>query len=238
MYRRRIIRRQAKKSQVNLIITLIFVAIFAYASINWILPNFIGGLGLITNFFNPPSAPKEDQIESATLAPPELIIPYETTNISTISIDGYAVSNSEVELYLDGRLIDTAGVSADGTFRFENIPLSLGTNNFYGQTVDEDGKKSLPSKTQRVIYDNEKPPLEIFEPTDGQQIQGNRQLTISGLTKEGALIFINDSQSIVDHEGKFKTIVQLSDGENNFNIKAQDSAGNTTEVSRRVIFSP
>lgn len=238
MYRGRLIKRRAKKSRTNLIITIIFLALFLYASINWILPNFIGGLGLITNFFKPVSSERENIVESAFLAPPDLLIPYEATNTSTIDIEGYAAANSRVEVYLDDQLEDMVDVSSDGRFIFRNVSLKLGTNNIYGRSIDEEGKRSLPSKTQKIIYDNEKPSLEIFEPEDGKQIQGNRQLVISGLTEPGAFVFINDSQIIVDQEGKFKSIHQLSDGENIFNIKAQDKAGNITEVARRVIFTP
>ena len=128
-------------------------------------------------------------------------------------------------------------MSSDGSFIIENVSLVLGTNNIYGKTLDE-GEESLPSKTIRVLYDNEKLPLAIFEPEDGKKIQGERKLRISGKTEPGARVFINGSQTIVDKDGNFFTEQLLNDGDNNFNIRAEDSATNITEVERSVSFTP
>lgn len=244
-YRTRSARRVARKSQRNFFYTLIIIGLLLYATIFWILPNLIGGIGFIKNIFKPAEETHSQISENASLAPPILNIPYEATATAQINIKGYGTPHSKVALYIDGAKIDTTEVSADGVFEITNVPLSLGTNNIYGKSidpdkigVDENEKESLPSKTIKVIYDNEKPILEISDPEDGKTIQGDKKVKVSGKTELQAQILINGSQVVIDKEGKFESIQPLNDGDNIFDIKAQDAAGNYTEISRRVIYQP
>lgn len=257
-YRSRSARRLARKSRRNFIITLLLIGFLLYATIQWILPTLITGLGfirqnIIKSTINPSQKNEASITENASLAPPVLNIPYEATNTAQINIRGYGTPSSKVAIFLDDEKQDTVDVSSDGSFEFKNIPLVLGTNNIYGKSidpdfigVDENDKESLPSKTIKIIYDNENPPLEIFEPEDGKTIQGgdeqssssNRKIKIAGKTEPNARLYINDNQTVVDKEGKFESVQSLNDVENIFNIKSQDSAGNFTEISRRIIFQP
>lgn len=229
-------RRLARKSRRNLIVTLIIIVFLIYATISWILPNFIGTLGFITSIFK--QSKKIVTQENSTLAPPVLNIPFEATNTAQITISGYATPHTKVLIYIDDEQKDFSESNEDGNFEFKDISLSLGTNNIFGKTSDEKGE-SLPSKTIRVIYDNEKPVLNIFEPEDGKTVQGgDRNIKISGQTEPQAQVYINDTRVVVDSEGKFSLTQNLSDGENNFTIKAVDQASNKTEDTRKVIFNP
>ena len=61
---------------------------------------------------------------------------------------------------------------------------------------------------------------------------------VLGEPEPNPLVFINGSQVVIDSEGKFESIQSLNDGDNTFTVKAQDAAGNYTEVARRVVYSP
>lgn len=236
-YRSRALRRTAQKSKRNFIISLILILVFSYLALTWILPNFIAVIGSVKNFINPTQ--KKPNLENqVSLAPPVLNIPYEATNTAQINIQGYSTPNLKVKLFVDDQDKQTTDVSSDGTFNFENIELSLGTNNIYGKTHDDGGNESLASKTIRIIFDNEKPILELSEPEDGKKIQGERKVKFAGKTEIGAKVYINDSQVIVDKDGNFSSDQSLNDGDNNFTVRAQDSASNTNEVSRRINFTP
>lgn len=239
-YKTRSARRVAKKSRRNFFASIIIIVLLLYATISWILPEFIGGVGFIKGFLKDPETTLNEVsvADNPTLAPPVLNIPYEATNSSKIGIKGYATSNSKVKIYLDDRLEDTVEVDLDGTFVVEDIELSIGTNNLYGKTVDEKDNESLPSKTLRVIFDNEKPKLEVTEPNDGKEVTGDKKVKIAGKTDPEAQIYINNSRIIVNSEGNFSQDLPLNDGDNNFTIKAQDSASNSVEVVRRVVFKP
>lgn len=233
---RRSTRRLARKSRRNFIITLFIIGILIYATIQWVLPYFISGIGLINSIIKP--SKKIITQNDVSLAPPVLNISYEATNTAQMNIEGFATPFSKVKLYLDDEAKHEAEVSSDGSFTVENISLLLGTNLIFGKTVDEKGQMSLPSKTIRLIYDNEKPTLEIFEPDDGKNIQGERKIKIAGKAEPQASVFVNGIQVILDKEGKFESIQTLNDGTNQFSIKAQDAAQNYTELIRQVTFQP
>ena len=236
-YRRRSVRIIASKSKKNFLTTLIITVVMGLSLI-WLLPQFINIVGSIKETVKPAEKTLVEESDTAGLPPPILNIPFEATNTSEIDITGYSTANSKVKLFLDETEVEVVDVTTDGSFIFRNVSLNLGTNNFYGKTLDEEGKESLPSKTIRILYDNEKPSLEVRESEDNRNISGERKIKISGVTEINAQIYINGSQVIVDKEGNFQTELMLNDGENIFNIKAQDSASNSTEISRRVNFTP
>lgn len=233
---RRAVKRLKRKSKRNFLITLVILGLLIYATINWILPYFIGGIGIVQNVIKP--LKQNIKSDKSLSAPPVLNIPFEATNSSIINIKGYSTPNSKVKLYIDDEVKQTVDVSSDGSFNFENVPLVLGTNNIYGKTSDG-SKESLPSKTIRLIYDNEKPFITVFEPEDGKTIQGgDKRVKVSGKTEASAKVFLNDAQVVVDQNGNFATDIPLNDGDNTISIKASDIASNTTELQRRVIFQP
>lgn len=235
---RRSAKRLARRTKNNFILTLIVTGLLIYATITWVLPFFIGGIGFVKNFINPAEKKIPSISEASSLAPPVLNIPYEATNSAQISIKGYGVPNSKVKIYVDDQ-DQTVDVSSDGSFTAEDVTLSLGTNNIYGKTIDENGKESLPSKTIKIQYTYDKPNLTINQPEDNKTIQGgDKKITISGKTDQGDKIFINGSQIIVGSDGSFSSDQPLNDGDNIFDIKAVDNASNTTETQRKVTYTP
>ncbi len=236
---RRSVKRLARKSKRNFFITLTIIALISYFSLTWILPNFIGGIGFVKNIVKPSQKTISQSSENTTLAPPVLNIPYEATNTAQINIKGFGTPNSKIKLYIDDESKQTVDVESDGSFNFENVTLGLGTNNIYAKTLDEQGKESLPSKTIKILYDNEKPSLSINEPEDNKVLQGgDKKVKASGKTDTGVKIFINGSQTIVDKDGNFSADFPLNDGDNTISIKAVDIAGNTTEIQRNVKYNP
>lgn len=227
----------AKKGQRNFIITISLVIFLVFATIQWILPSVISGVGLVNSVLKP--SKKVAQTNYDSLAPPVLNIPFEATNSAQINIVGYATPNSKVNLYIDDSLEDTTESKEDGSFEFFNVELNLGTNNIYGKTVNEKGVESLPSKTLAVFYDNGKPSLVISEPEDGKTIEGgDKKITIKGKVDKDVKVYINNVQVITNLEGGFVSEQPLNEGENIFIIKALDKTTNQTEITRKVIFKP
>lgn len=231
-------RNRERRAKRKLYVVVLLVSFLTYFVFTWFLPNFIGGLTFL-NKFKAPTSPQESISENATLAPPVLNIPYGATNSATIKVRGYAVPNSKVEIYIDDDLKSTTTSSADGSFATEDIPLSIGTNNISGKTVDDQGNKSLSSSTTRVIYTNDKPELELKEPSDNQIIEGgDKKVNVSGTTnsdKEIA-VTINGFRVIVNSNGNFSQTVNLNDGDNELVVIATDTAGNSTQTTRKVIY--
>lgn len=236
---RRSIKRLARKSRRNFLITIILVLALSYVTLTWILPTFIGGIGFITNTINPAKKPESNIKDNLTLAPPVLNIPFEATASSQIDIKGYTTPNSKVKLFIDDEPKDTVSSDTDGSFTFKNVSLNLGTNNIYGKTTDDKGNESLPSKLIKLNFDNEKPTLSISEPEDNKKIQGGeKKIRVSGKTEPGNNVFINGTQAIVNFEGNFSIEQPLNDGDNLITIKATDQAANTAQEQRTVNYTP
>lgn len=235
---RRSAKRLARKSKRSFIITLIIIAFLIYATFTWILPYFIGGIGFIQNITSPQKT-NVKQPEDIAIAPPVLNISYEATNTAQINIKGFTTPNLKIKLYIDDEPNQTVNSSPEGSFTFENVTLSIGTNNIYGKTMDNSGKESLSSKTIKLIYDNEKPTLSVLEPEDGKKIQGgDKKIKISGKTDTDAKVFVNGTQVIVNSDGSFSIDQPLNDGDNTISIKTVDVASNSTEVQRAVNYTP
>ena len=237
-YRTRSTRRLARKSRRNFLSTIIISALLIYATFFWILPNLINGLDTVKSFINPDQKKFQDISENPSLAPPVLNIPYEATNSSVIDIVGFTTPNSKVKIFVDDSLEAQVQAEDDGSFTAKNINLNLGTNNIYGKSIDDKDQESLPSKTIRLIFDNEKPVLEVSEPEDGKTFQGERKIKVLGKTETGAKVFINDTQAIVSSDGSFNSIFNLNDGENILTIKSEDLSKNFDEITRKVTFQP
>lgn len=229
----------ARKSKRNFLVTLFLIALLIYGAFIWILPSLINGMIVVKNFTHPTQKVTTESSKNSSLAPPVLNIPFEATNTAQINIKGFGTPNSKVAIYLDDDKKDTVEVSSDGTFESSNISLVLGTNNIIGKSIDENNNESLPSKNLKIIYDNEKPKLDISEPQDDKKIQGgDKKIKIAGRTETGAQVYINDSQIIVDKDGNFSSEQILNEGDNNFSIKAIDKSSNDTEISRKVSYTP
>lgn len=231
-------RRSERKLKRNLIITLLVTAILIYFLIVWFVPTLVGGLSFLNRFKDQPANTKSIS-EMNILAPPVFNIPYEATNTSAVSLKGYSTPLIKVEIYLDDELVTTVDIKEDGSFSSEEITLNLGNNNIYGKAVNDKDEKSLPSKTFRLLYDNEKPKLELSQPLDNQEIKGGeRKINVSGSTEPDAIVEINSIRVIVTSEGKFSGTLELNDGDNIIVVKSSDKAGNSSEVSRRIVYQP
>ncbi|RJQ25096.1 hypothetical protein C4577_06365 [Candidatus Parcubacteria bacterium] len=231
-------RRLEKKAKKNLVFTILLGVALLYLSVTWLLPALIGGLSVLNDFKQTPKSEKSIA-EDATLAPPVLNIPFEATNTAVISISGYSLPDTSVEIYVDEELKTTVLTLEDGSFTVENIPLLLGSNSISGKTVDSKDKKSLSSKPIAVYYNNTKPKLNIDTPSDNQVLEGGDQkITVSGSTdiNQNIIITINGNRAIVDSSGLFNKTIELNEGDNNLVITAKNQSGNITQVARRVVY--
>ncbi len=227
-------RRLERKSRQSLFISVAVLLVFIFFFLNWILPALIGGLSFL-NRFKSSSKIDTSLTEGETLAPPVLNIPYEATNTSQINIKGYAQADIQIEVYVDDELKKTVNTQSDGSFEAFEVELALGINNIYGKALGQKNSKSLPSKTIRIVYDNKKPKLELSSPSDNQLVKGgDKKVPVSGQTDPGVSIRVNNITLIVDADGKFSSSIDINEGETVLNISAQDIAGNSTSLERRV----
>lgn len=231
------IKRSEKRVRQRLFLSIIIIAVFGFALISWILPTFIGGLSVLNQFKT--TSKITEPIEDTTIAPPVLNIPYEATNSAAISIKGYAQSSYFVEIYLDDELKSTTKAREDGSFISDPIELNIGSNFISGKAVNLEDKKSLSSKPIKVVFDNEKPTLEINSPSDNQETK-EKKFTVSGLaeTQDEIDVRVNNFRVIVQADGKYSYTLELSEGENIITVTATDGAGNSSQLTRRLVYQP
>lgn len=243
-YKPRSLRRKESKTTRKIILNFIIALVFVYVLINWGLPFIIGGLSSFNKLKPKPQVIKAE--EDAAIAPPVLNIPYEATNTAVIKITGYSSPDSKVEIYVDEELKATVNTQSDGSFTAESIPLSLGTNNINGKTINDQNKKSLSSKNIRLIYSNDKPKINLTEPQEGQEVKGgdqtgsssNKKIKVSGKSDVENTVSINGSTLVLSSDGSFSTEVALNEGDNNITATATNQFGNSTSVSKTVKYTP
>jgi hypothetical protein len=162
----------------------------------------------------------------------------EFTNQQSLILAGNTEAGATVKLTFDGK---TQEVLADNNGQFSfNVTLQDGVNTFAATATDQTGNQSQKSDDYQITFDNKAPDLEITSPSDGSSFFGStqRQITIQGTTESGAQVTINDRIISVDDTGLFQYTTTLNEGGNTFNVKVTDQAGNTTEKSLTLNFSP
>lgn len=238
-YTPRSIRRLKKQSSKKLIWTIILTFLVIYFLLSWGLPALVGSLAVFNKFKDAPVKNTTPATEDTAIAPPVLYIPFEATSSAKLQISGYATPDSEVEIYVDDELKDTAKTNPEGRFSTSQIELTPGTNNISGRTVLENNKKSLPSKNIKLIFSDEKPKLEVTEPGDGTNIKGgDKKVRVSGKTDPENSISVNGATVIVNGDGNFSTTADLNDGDTIILIQAVNQVGNITKIERKVNYSP
>lgn len=75
--------------------------------------------------------------------------------------------------------------------------------------------------------------IEINQPKDGDVFQQS-PIKVSGKTKVGAEVFINDQQTKADNNGNFSVDLVLDEGQNEIVVAANDELGNYVEKTLAV----
>lgn len=187
-------------------------------------------------FQNRQSLPASNLYQN-TLPEPEFQSFPLATNSAEFVITGLSLANQKVEIYLNDELTEVLTVDAEGRFNGKII-LSLGVNNIYAVTVDNQNQKSLPSAYLNILYKNTLPLLEVLEPENNIFIKKNQSLVIRGKTENETKVYINSRLVVTDSGGIFSLSVKLSEGKNIYKISAVDIANNVNEKELVVNFQP
>jgi len=163
----------------------------------------------------------------------------EATNKSEIEVSGLTEAGASVKIFLTGQEVKEVVADNEGNFSSGKLKLTLGQNEIYALATDKAGNQSTASNKISVWYDDEPPNLEISQPEDGKTISDEKaKVNILGKTEEGVELRINDHLVILEKEGNFKYSLGLNSGENKILVIAVDKAGNQTEKSLTITYSP
>ncbi len=168
---------------------------------------------------------------------PILAAPLDATSSASVALSGFAEADSSVVFVLNGSEISRVKAGADGTFT-QDLRLDQGENGLEVYGVDGAGNESAKSITYQVYMDNLPVEIKVDEPAAGAQIEGrkNQNLTIKGMAKPDAKVYVNDRLNYAKADGSFSILYSLSEGENKLKIKVVDKAGNQAETELIVQF--
>ncbi len=210
-------------------------------SIILIVVVFKWGIPAFLDYVSGPEISRSSPTEEDTIPPQQPLISSqpEATNSSKILIEGYTEADVDTEIYLNDSLLNSQKSGNGGEFKYD-VSLLSGENRIIVKARDLSGNTSQ-STPLFIIFDNQPLKLTIDSPEDGKEFFGrNGQVVeIRGVvSKESCQVLVNNTFSTMEKGGKFLNKFVLSPGENQLKIVANDKAGNTTEKSIKVIYSP
>ncbi len=170
-------------------------------------------------------------------APPQFDDLPENTNVETLQITGQSENAAIIKIRANNNNSEVVA-NSEGQFSF-TFNLDKGENTIDATATDLGGNQSTQTQTYRIYFDNQDPELTVESPSDGSAFfgSGQRQLTIKGTVDENVDLRINDRFVSLKDDFSFTFATTLSEGENKFEIKATDPAGNESSTSLTVTFS-
>lgn len=160
--------------------------------------------------------------------------PPTATNAASILFTGSVINFDQVEFYLNDEKIKDISPT-DGNFSESIENLQKGNNEIYLIAKSSSDKRIKKSDVYEVLYKNEKPKLEITQPSD-QTKTSQQEIIISGKTNSETFIRINNRPIVVDSKNEFRSSEILKEGENKFEIVAEDAIGNTETKQMTVTY--
>lgn len=176
-------------------------------------------------------------------APPSFDPPLpKYTQSEKITAVGRAEAGSTLKVYKSDAKIKEILIDDSSKFSFE-ISIDKGENIIWATATDASGNESGLSSRYEIVYGKEPPKLNIVKPSDNEAFYDqNKTITIEGSveSKENidVRVTVNNRLAIVDSDGTFSVQVTLSEEQNTLTIIAEDSAGNKTEKTLTVSYTP
>jgi flagellar hook assembly protein FlgD len=162
--------------------------------------------------------------------PPEIAISAPAndlwTNESLIIVTGAVPEGASLKV--NGQ---EATVGTDGQFEREVI-LQEGDNILRIEATDDVGNVT---SQEIIVHRKSAAPSLSVNVEDGTTFQ-QAEVQIIGKTDSGATVLVGGQGVTVSSLGEFQTTVKLLNGENLLEVVAQDQAGNTTKLQRRLKF--
>ncbi len=229
----RIERVQEKKMKNTIFLYIVILFVVIYLIFTFGIKLLLNTSSFISGLFPQPSVKPSTKLEDGINSVDVYSIP-QATNSAKIIVSGSTLNFDILEFYINGKKVKEKESVAD-TFSEEIGDLEKGNNEIYIKAKSKESKTEKNTIIYKVFYKNEKPKIEILEPTDNFTTN-NQDIKVKGNTGKETYIRVNDSPVVVDVNGNFETSVRLKDGENQIQITAVDIAVNTESKTVKVIY--
>lgn len=234
--RSRLSRRIEKQSKRSTFLALLGIGIIVVAIFKFAIP-LIAQLGIFLDNLNPADTETQQNSTSFLQSPRIDALPI-ATNSAVIKITGVGIPEKDVEVFVGEELINKITADIKGRFEIPDLRLRAGQNIIKARIRDNDNTSDFSDK-QIVIFDNTPPFLEITSPSQNQNFgKDQNTIEVKGKTEKEAIVTVNDFRAIVESDGNFSYLLRLSAGENIVKVKAQDPAGEETQIERKITYSP
>ncbi|MBI2621720.1 MAG: hypothetical protein HYW63_03730 [Candidatus Levybacteria bacterium] len=237
MRRSRLSRKYQKKSTQTLILSVLGIAAVLFLLFRYGIPLISEASFLFGRITSSPGTNTNQNKNNENFVPvPTLDSLPKATRDEAITISGTSLSGLKVALYVNGNKENETDVSSDGTFEF-SIGLSEGENIIKAKAIKED-KESEFSNSITISFIKEGPGLSIDAPADNTDLKGQNPIEVKGKTDRDVHVTVNDFQAVSGNDGSYSYLLTLKEGGNEIKVVATDLAGNKTEKTIRVSYSP
>ncbi|MTI81319.1 MAG: hypothetical protein FH758_10645 [Firmicutes bacterium] len=144
-----------------------------------------------------------------------------TTTYDKVNVTGQTASGST--LFVNG---ESLRLRSDGSFKTE-VSLKPGSNKVQVISVNSTGASTTVER--EVVFNATQPQLEVFAPTEST----SSNVTISGYTDPGCVIYLNNIKVKTDASGSFSGSVEIKNkGANTVKIASVNEYGVAIKTSR------
>lgn len=214
------------------------VLVYAFLTLAVILFLLFFGVRILTSIssFIQPEQKQTNVDDKTPPPPPQLDYVQPRTNIETQTIKGESEPDAVVQISVNGSVTSTRSDSGGG-FSLD-VVLSEGDNTITAKATDTAGNISNQSEVISINLDKTPPTLTVTKPTAGQSFKSkDSPIRVEGQT-DAERVTINDRIAVIDSSGKFSLPFNLADGQNDLLVVAVDQAGNKTEITISVSYTP
>ncbi len=219
-----------KRAAIYILLTIIGILFFVFLGIPLIarMASFIAEIRK--------GSQKIEKEDTTPPASPYVQTPPDYTNLPKVEIKGETEPGISIIVNANSQKEEIVSTK-EGIFTY-NFQLKEGENKISFVAKDNAGNESAESKIYTIVYDRTPPEITIKSPKDGESFYGSkqRQITIEGEVKDADVLRINGRIVIIENDGSFTYAVTLQEGGNNFEIVAEDKAGNKTTERLTVDF--
>lgn len=200
------------------------------------------GIPLLINFTVLLDDNSQSQTQNANqlayVPSPSLHAAYDATNSASIDIEGTSDKTYTITVYNNDKEVGSKDVGNNGKFK-TTIKLAKGENNITAVATSPNNIKSDKSDPLPLLYLPDPPKLDLSYPSENQEFKGDQKFVeVTGSTSEGAKVTVNGFWAVMSGSGLFRYNHALKDGDNILSIVSTDQAGNSTEKTIIVKYSP
>lgn len=227
-----------KRTVQTITLSLFFIGVMLTALFYFGIPLLIKFASFASSIKPPQTLPPEIR-QAIRLSAPVLDALPEATPSAKILVSGYGPAASTVTLFVNETDLPATLTDSGGAFKVQ-VLLTEGENMITARATNNAGDESPESLLWTVVRDSSPPSLTVTSPQQGQVRSGaaDRIIDVQGTTETGSAISVNGRLAIVSGSGAFSSRIELKEGANELIIIATDPAGNQTQETLTLTWTP